>query len=72
MVGHKNIPCIHVHGKWDNNNKHNAGQIQFTNERKMTNYCIKTNHIPNTSSKKDIKELMTLFQHKTRMKIRQQ
>ena len=69
MVSHKNIPCIHVHGKQDNNDKHNGVQIQVTNERKMTNYCVKTKHIPNTSSKtKDIKELMTLFQHKTRMK----
>ena len=54
MVSHKNIPRIHVHGKWDNNNKHNGVQIQVTNERKMTNYCVKTKHIPNTSSKKDI------------------
>ena len=69
MVSHKNITCIHVHGKWDNNNKHNGVQIQVTNERKMTNYCVKTKHIPNTSSKKDINEVMTLFQHKTRMKI---
>ena len=38
MVSHKNIPHIHVHGKWDNNNKHNGVQIQVTNERKMENY----------------------------------
>ena len=68
MVSHKNIPRIHVHGKWDNNNKHNGVQIQVTNERKMTNYCVKTKHIPNTSSKKDINEVMTLFQYKMRMK----
>ena len=70
MVSHKNIPCIHVHGKGVNNNKHYGVQIKVANERKMTNYCIKTKHIPNTSSKtKYIKEVMTLFQHKTRMKI---
>ena len=72
MVNRKNIPRIHVQGKWDNNNKVYGVQIQVTNERKMTNYCINTKHIPNTSSKKNIKESMTLFQHKTRMKIRQQ
>ena len=70
MISHKNIPRIHVHGKWDNNNKHNGVQIQVTNERKMTNYCVKTKHIPNTSSKtKYINEVMMSFQHKTRMKI---
>ena len=68
MACHKNIPHIHVQGKWDNNNKHNGVQIQVTNEKKMTNYCVKTKNIPNTSFKKDIKEVMTLFQHKTRMK----
>ena len=52
MVSDKNIPRIHVHGKWDNNNEHNGVQIQVTNERKMTKYCINTKHIPNTSSKK--------------------
>ena len=52
MVSHKNIPRIHVQGKWDNNNKHNGVQIQVTNERIMKNYCVKTKHIPNTSSKK--------------------
>ena len=36
MVSHKNIPCIHVQGKWDNNNKNNAVQIQVTNKSKMT------------------------------------
>ena len=73
MVSHKNIPRIHVHGKGDNNNKRNGVQIQVTSEGKLTNYCVKTKHIPNTSSKtKDIKEVMTLFQHKTRMKRRQQ
>ena len=55
MVSHKNIPRIHVEGKWDNNYKHNGVQIQVINERKMTNYCINTKHIRNTSSKKDIK-----------------
>ena len=55
MASHKNIPRIHVQGKWDNNNKHNGVQIHVTNERKMTNYCINTKHIRNTSSKKDIK-----------------
>ena len=55
------------------NNKHNGVQIQVTNERKMTNYYVKTKHIPNTSSKtKEIKEVMMLFQHKTRMKRRRQ
>ena len=68
MASHKNIPRIHVHGKWDNNNKQNGVKIQVTSEGKLTNYCIKTKHIPNTSSKKEIKEVMTLFQHKTRMK----
>ena len=68
MVNHKNIPRIHVHGKWDNNNKRNGVQIQVTTERKMTNCCIKTKNIPNTSSKKEIEEVMTLFQHKMRMK----
>ena len=73
MVSHKNIPRIHVLGKWDNNNKHNGVQIQVTSEGKLTNYCVKTKHIPNTSSKtKYIKEVLTLFQHKTRMKRRQQ
>ena len=72
MVNHKNIPRIHVQGKWDNNNKHNGLQNHVTNERKMTNYCIRTKHIRNTSSKKDIKEVMTLFQQKTRMKRRHQ
>ena len=38
MVSHNDIPRIHVHGKWDNNNKHNGVQIQVTNERKMENY----------------------------------
>ena len=69
MVSHKNIPHIHVHGKWDNNNKHNGVQTQVTNEGKLTNYCVTTKHIPNTSSKtKYIKEVMALFQHKIRMK----
>ena len=68
MASHKNIPRIRVQGKWDNNNKHNGVQIQVTNERKMTNYYVNTKHIPNTGSKKDIKKVMTLFQHKTRMK----
>ena len=68
MVSHKNIPRIHVHGEWDNNNKHNGVQIQVTNEKTMTNYCVKTKHIPNTNSKQDIKEVMTLFQHKMRTK----
>ena len=69
MASHKKFPCIHVQGKWDNNNKLYGVQIQVTNERKMTNYCVKTKHIPNTSSKtKDIKEVMTFFQHKTKMK----
>ena len=68
VVSHKHIPSIHVHGKWDNNNKHNGVQIQVTNERKMTNYCVKTKHVPNKSSKKGINEVMTMFQHKTRMK----
>ena len=73
MSSHKNIPCIHVHGKWDNNNKQNGVQIRVTSEGKLTNYCVKTKHIPNTSSKtKDIKEVMTLFQQKSRMKRRQQ
>ena len=72
MVSHKNIPHIHAHGKWDNNNKQNGVQIQVTNEGNLTNYCVKTKHIPNTSSKtKDINEIMTVFQHKTRMKRRQ-
>ena len=71
-VSHKNIPCIHVHGKWDNNNKQNGVKIQVTNEGKLTNYCVKTKHRPNTSSKtKDINEVMMLFQHKTRMKRQQ-
>ena len=48
--------------------KQNGVQTQATNEGKLTNYCVKTNHIPNTISKKDINEVMTLFQHKTRMK----
>ena len=51
MVSHKNVPHIHVHGKWDNNNKHNGVQIQVTNKRKLTNYGVKNQHIPNTSSK---------------------
>ena len=72
MGSHKNIPCSHVHGKWDNNNKHNGVQIQVTNERKMTNYCVMTKHIPNTSSKKYTKEVMALFQHKTIRKRQQQ
>ena len=72
MVNHKNIPCIHVQGKWYNNNKHNGAQIQVTNKRKITNYCVNTKHILNTSSKKYIKEVMTLFRHKTKMKRRQQ
>ena len=73
MVSHKNIPRIHVHGKWDNNNKQNGVKIQVTNEGKLTNYYVKTKHIPNTSSKtKEIKEVMMLFQHKTRMKRRRQ
>ena len=72
-VSHKNIRRIHVHGKWDNNNKRNGVQIQVISEGKLTNYCIKTKHIPNTSSKtKDIKEVMVLFHHKTKMKRRQQ
>ena len=54
-------------------NKQNGVQIQVTNKRKLTNYGVKNNHIPNTSSKTiDIKEVMTLFQHKTRIKRRQQ
>ena len=73
MVSHKNIPRIPVHRKHDNNNKQIRVQIQVTNEGKLTNYCVKTKKIPNTSSKtKDIKEVMTLFQHKMRMKRRQQ
>ena len=69
MVSHKNIPRIHVHGKWDNNNKQNVVQIQVTSEGKLTKYRAKTKHIPNTSSKtKEIKEVMALFQHKMRMK----
>ena len=68
MASHNYIPRIHVKEKWDNNNKHNGVQIQITNERKMTNYCVKAKHIPNISSKKDIKELMTLFKPKTKMK----
>ena len=73
MVSHKNTPRIHVHGKWDNNNKRNGVQIRVTSEGKLTNYCVKTKHIPNTSSKtKDINEVMPLFQHKTGMKRRQQ
>ena len=73
MVSHKKFPQIHVHGKWDNNNKQNGVQIQVTNKRKLTNYVVKNKHIPNTSSKtKDIKEVMALFQHKTKMKRRQQ
>ena len=72
MVNHKNIPRIHVYGIWDNNNKHNQVQIQVINERKMTNYCVNNKHIPNTSSKKDIKEVMTLVQQKMRMKRRHQ
>ena len=59
MASHKNIPRIHVQGKWDYNNKHNGVQIQVTNERKMTNYCVKTKHIPNTNSKRYIKEVRT-------------
>ena len=73
MVSHKNIPCIHVHGKGDNNNKQNGVQIQVTNEGKLKNYCGNTKHIPHTSSKtKHLKEVMALFQHKTRMQRRQQ
>ena len=69
MVSHKNIPHIHVHGKWGNNNKRNGVQIQVTSEEKLTNYRAKIKHIPNTSSKtKYIKKVITLFQHKTRMK----
>ena len=69
MVSHKNIPRIHVHGKWDIHNKNNGVQIRVTSEGKLTNYCVKTKHIPNTSSKtKYINEVMTLFQQKTRMK----
>ena len=68
MVSHKNIPHIHVHGKWDNYNKQNGVQIQVTSEGKLTKYCVNTKHIHNTSSKtKHIKEVMMLFQHKTRM-----
>ena len=67
MASQKNISRIHVQGKWDNNNKHNGVQIHVTNERKMTNYCVNTKHIPNASSKKYIKEVMTSFQHKTTM-----
>ena len=47
----KNIPRIHVHGKWDNNNKHNGVQIQATIERKMRNCYINTKHIRITISK---------------------
>ena len=73
IVSHKNVPHIHVHGKRDNNNKQNGVQIQVTNKRKLTNYGVKNKHTPNTSSKtKDIKEVMMLFQHKTKMKRRQQ
>ena len=68
MVNHKNIPRMHVYGIRDNNNKHNQVQIQVINERKMTNYCVNTKHIPNTSSKKYIKEVRALFEHKTRIK----
>ena len=51
----------------------NGVQIQVTSEGKLTNYCVKTKHIPNTSSKtKDIKEVMTLCQYKTKMKRLQQ
>ena len=73
MVSYKNIPRIHVRGKWDHNNKHNGVHIQVTSEGKLTNYCVMTNHIPNTSFKtKYIMEVNTLFQNKMRMKRRQQ
>ena len=73
MVSHKKILRIHVHWKWDNNNKQNGVQIQVTSEGKLTNYCVKTKHIPNTSSKtKYINEVMASFQHKTRIKRRHQ
>ena len=72
MISHKKNPRIHVHRKRDNNNKQNIIQIQVTNEGKLTNYCVKTKNITNTSSKtKDIKKVMTFFQHKMRMKRRQ-
>ena len=62
MASHKNITRIHIHGKWDNNNKWNGVQIRATSEGKLTNYRAKTEQIPNTLSKtKDIKEVMTLF-----------
>ena len=56
MVSHKNIPRIHVQGKWDNNNTKNGVQIQVTSEGKLTNYRAKTKHIPNTSSKTKYKK----------------
>ena len=35
MGSHKHIPRFHLHGKWDNNNKHNGVQIQVTSEGKL-------------------------------------
>ena len=71
MASHK-IFLVFMYKKNGNNNKQNGVQVQVTNERKMTNYYVNTKHIPNTGSKKEIKEVMTLFQHKTRMKRQQQ
>ena len=75
MKDHKypSLCRIYMVSQWDNNKKWNGVQIQVTSEETLTNYHTKTKHIPNTSSKtKHIKEVMELFQHKMRMKRRQQ